>query len=59
MTGSTFANTLDQTLGLSQVEEDDLCAVMDWVLERQPDIGKALAQRYLKEGALVMLACRR
>ena len=27
---------------------------MNWLLERQPDIEKALAQRHLKEGALVM-----
>ena len=54
MTGSTSASTLAQTLSLSPVDEDELYATMDWLLQRQPVIEKALAQRYLKEGALVM-----
>ena len=54
MTESTCSNTLAQALCLDQVDEDDLYAAMDWLLERQPDIEKALAKRHLKEGALVM-----
>ena len=48
MAESTFSNTLAQTLCLDQVDEDDLYANMDWLLERQPDIEKALARRHLK-----------
>ena len=51
MAESTFSNTPAQTLCLDQVDKDDLYAAMDWLLERQPDIEKALAKRgYSRDG---------
>ena len=41
-------------LGLGEVDEDELYAALDWLLERQPAIETALARRHLKNGTLVL-----
>ena len=47
-------DTLAETLGLGAVDEDDLYAAMDWLLERQDRIERGLAKRHLEDGALVL-----
>jgi len=46
--------TLAEELEVSEADEDDLYAAMDWLLARQPQIEKKLAGRHLSEGALVL-----
>jgi len=46
--------TLPTDLGIADASEDDLYASMDWLLERQPRIEKALASRHLQQGGLVL-----
>jgi len=46
--------TLAEEYGVSQADEDDLYAAMDWLLERQGAIQKKLAARHLSEGALAL-----
>lgn len=46
--------TLPATLGLSDVDEDDLYEALDWLATRQQDIEKKLAARHLKQGGLVL-----
>ena len=41
-------------LGLGEVDEDDLYTALDWLLERQPAIERALAKRHLSSGTLVL-----
>ncbi len=41
-------------LGLGEVDEDELYAALDWLLERQPAIETALAKRHLGDGTLVL-----
>ena len=43
-----------RVLGLGAVDEDELYTALDWLLERQPQIEAALAQRHLKDGTLVL-----
>jgi transposase len=50
----TRSSSLSEVLGLQDVDEDDLYAAMDWLLERQPQIEKALSNRHLK-GAMLTL----
>ena len=50
----TRASSLSEVLGLQDVDEDDLYSAMDWLLERQPQIEKALADRHLR-GAMLTL----
>jgi transposase len=45
---------LGEQLHLGEVDEQDLYAAMDWLLERQGAIETALAQRHLKGGTLVL-----
>lgn len=45
--------TLAEDFGVADVNEDDLYAAMDWLLERQSFIEKKLAKRHLSEGAMV------
>ena len=53
--GLTGAGTsLADTLGLGAPNEDDLYAAMDWLLTRQARIERTLAERHLKDGALVL-----
>ncbi len=51
---ATARDSLAQTLELGEVNEDDLYAAMDWLLERQEAIEKRLAKRHLGDGALVL-----
>jgi Transposase DDE domain len=50
----TAASSLDEMLGLGAVDEDELYAALDWLLERQPAIETALAKRHLTNGTLVL-----
>ena len=51
---ATAGDSLAGVLGLGAVDEDDLYAAMDWLLERQARIERSLARRHLAEGALVL-----
>jgi transposase len=48
------STTLPEEFGVSEADEDDLYAAMDWLLERQGPIQKKLAARHLREGALAL-----
>ena len=50
----TAASSLGTILGLGEVDEDELYAALDWLLERQPGIETALAKHHLKNGTLVL-----
>lgn len=50
----TALNSMAEVLGLSNVDEDELYAAMDWLLARQERIEMALAKRHLAEGTLVL-----
>jgi len=47
-------STLGEQLGLDRVEAEDLYGAMDWLGDRQAKIEKALAQRHLHDGTLVL-----
>jgi len=49
--GST---TLAQEFAVTETDENDLYAAMDWLLERQGTIEKRLAARHLTEGGLAL-----
>jgi hypothetical protein len=51
---ATTASSLGTLLGLGDVDEDELYAALDWLLERQPAIETALARQHLKNGTLVL-----
>jgi transposase len=46
--------TLPEMLGVSDADENDLYAAMDWVLERQEYIEKKLAARHLENDGLAL-----
>jgi transposase len=46
--------TLPEELGIADATEEDLYSAMDWLLEQQPRIEKALARRHLEKGGLVL-----
>lgn len=46
--------TLAEEYGVSEADEDDLYAAMDWLLERQGHIERKLAARHLQHGALAL-----
>jgi transposase len=50
----TALDSLGEVLHLSDVDEDELYAAMDWLLTRQERIETALAKRHLAEGTLVL-----
>jgi len=50
----TASSSLGEVLALNTADEDDLYQAMDWLLPRQPRIERALAQRHLNEGSLVL-----
>ena len=52
--GATAASTLGQVLDLGAVDEDDLYAALDWLVELQPAIEARLARKHLADGALVL-----
>ncbi|MBV9890468.1 MAG: IS1634 family transposase [Rhizobacter sp.] len=47
-------STLAEDFGVTEANEDDLYAAMDWLLARQETIEKKLAARHLKDGGLVL-----
>ena len=47
-------STLSQELGLGEVKEAELLSAMDWLLDRQGRIEKALAHRHLSEDGFVL-----
>lgn len=47
-------STLAEEFAVTDADEDDLYAAMDWLLERQGAIEKKLARRHLAEGALAL-----
>jgi transposase len=47
-------STLASELGVEGADEDELYAALDWLLERQQRIERALARRHLREGTLVL-----
>ena len=47
-------DSLADTLGLEDCDEDDLYAAMDWLLKRRDAIERRLAKRHLEDGALVL-----
>jgi Transposase DDE domain len=51
---ATAASSLGELLGLGAVNEDELYAALDWLLERQPAIEATLAKRHLSHGTLVL-----
>ena len=51
---ATARDSLAETLGLGDIDEDDLYAAMDWLLDRQDAIERRLAKRHLEGGALVL-----
>ena len=50
----TPADTLGESLGLGDVEDDELHAPLDWLRERQGAIEQRLAKRHLCEGSVVL-----
>lgn len=48
------STTLAEEFAVSEADEDDLYAAMDWLLERQGAIEKKLAARHLRAGGLVL-----
>lgn len=53
-TGALFTDTtIAQAFNVEGVDENDLYAAMDWLLEHQPFIEKKLAKRHLDEGSMV------
>ena len=48
------SSTLAEDFGVTDADEDDLYAAMDWLLARQDAIQKKLAARHLREDGLVL-----
>ena len=46
--------TLPEEFGVADMDENDLYAAMDWLLERQDAIQKKLAARHLSQGGLAL-----
>jgi transposase len=51
---ATASSSLGEVLGLGDVDDDELYAALDWLLERQTAIETALARRHLQNGTLVL-----
>jgi Transposase DDE domain len=51
---STAGHSLAPVLGLGEVDENELYAALDWLLDRQPAIEAVLAKQHLKGGTLVL-----
>ena len=54
LAADTARDSLAEELGIERVDEDELYAAMDWLLERQGAIEQRLAKRHLSDGALVL-----
>ena len=52
LAADTARDSLAAELGIERVDEDELYAAMDWLLERQGVIEQRLAKRHLSDGAL-------
>ncbi len=50
----TASSTLGEVLELGEIDENELYAVLDWLLVRQPFIESELAKRHLQSGTLVL-----
>ena len=48
------STTLAEAFEVTQADEDELYAAMDWLIKRQGRIEKKLAARHLKAGGLVL-----
>ncbi len=48
------STTLPEILGVTEADEDDLYAAMDWLLAQQKRIERRLAQRHLHDGDLAL-----
>lgn len=46
--------TLPELLGVTDADEDELYAALDWLMTRQPHIEKKLAARHLNKGGMVL-----
>jgi transposase len=53
-TRAWHTTTLAEELGVADCDEDDLYRAMDWLLARQARIESKLAQRHLRDGAIVL-----
>jgi transposase len=53
-TRSWHDTSLPEILGVTDADEDDVYAAMDWLLKRQNRIEKKLGARHLEEGGLVL-----
>ena len=51
---ATASCSLGEALGLGEVDDAELYAALDWLLERQAAIETALAKRHLQNGTLVL-----
>ena len=51
---STAGHSLAPVLGLGEVDENELYAALDWLVERQPAIEAVLAKEHLAGGTLVL-----
>lgn len=54
LSGETAASTLGQELAVDNLDEDELYAAMDWVLQRQGQIETKLARKHLHDGSLIL-----
>ena len=54
LAADTARDSLAEELGIERIDEDELYAAMDWLLERQSVIEQRLAKRHLSDGALVL-----
>jgi len=59
LSGDTLSCGLGEALALGDVDEDELYEAMDWLLQRQGRIERALADRHLEDGALAVLTLER
>ena len=56
--GETATCSLSEVLELGRVDEQELYAALDWLVEQQERIEQALARRHLREGTLVLYDAR-
>ena len=54
LTAESAVSTLGEMLGLGDVDQHELYAAMDWLVERQAGIEQRLAKRHLREHTLVL-----
>ena len=54
LSSQTATDTLPEMLGLADADANELYQAMDWLLQRQAAIETRLADKHLKEGALVL-----